>query len=580
MPPTTAFVVPKEEGAPAAAPAAEEAPMSIVPAPAPAPAPAPLALPAPAAAPRGPPACPNCGRTDTVEVDLQAGGTVCSACGRVRTDWGDVLVPEGAPTRGAFWGLETATGHELLDGDDEGPETLNRKQVSRLAVGEVAPQNRADHTSRLNRKDAKKLVQSVTSRLKMPKTAVQETMSYAEQAIEGRWGQGRWIELLVAACAYAVCRMKHLPLTLPEVASTVNTTTHGLGVVYVKLCRHLNLQIPPVDMYAHLKRVVSSFETLVVGPDGKPKQGPQVATLKAKILLDCKTLLGFCRSRSLITGRQPMAIASAVLFLVARAHGSREVTLRDICNEMHCAITTSQERKAEISQELIRASAKLAIGIKINSKNLKKHLPLVLTLFKVTLDQNASANDRRLVPTSRAVVASGTDPISGAIVIPPGAVMPKTGIPGGPKPASNEVVDAMPPSFRKNVGQESMRMKKIAGAQGRIRDRLKVWGLITATNQLKPLTAADGKVIVPEPHVLTDEEDLTIERLLLAGSSVDDLKDCDINEMSVRAHRKERENQRPGGRETDLEHYLRSQSEMALRKEYNMDEGGFMSGGE
>ena len=123
-------------------------------------------------------------------------------------------------------------------------------------------------------------------------------------------------------------------------------------------------------------------------------------------------------------------------------------------------------------------------------------------------------------------------------------------------------------------------MKKIVGAQGRIRDRLKVWGLITATNQLKPLTAADGKVIVPEPHVLTDEEDLTIERLLLAGSSVDDLKDCDINEMSVRAHRKERENQRPGGRETDLEHYLRSQSEMALRKEYNMDEGGFMSGGE
>lgn len=39
-----------------------------------------------------------------------------------------------------------------------------------------------------------------------------------DEVLQGEWGQGRWLDILVAACVYIVIRQKRLALTIADVA--------------------------------------------------------------------------------------------------------------------------------------------------------------------------------------------------------------------------------------------------------------------------------------------------------------------------------------------------------------------------
>lgn len=61
-------------------------------------------------------------------------------------------------------------------------------------------------------------VQRISGQLRVPGDKVDEVKHLLERTVDGDWGAGRWVDVLVAACVYIVIRQSQLPLTIPEVA--------------------------------------------------------------------------------------------------------------------------------------------------------------------------------------------------------------------------------------------------------------------------------------------------------------------------------------------------------------------------
>lgn len=67
-------------------------------------------------------------------------------------------------------------------------------------------------------RDVMNKMKEITAILQVPMDKVEDVKFMLERLLEGEWGQGRWIEVLVGACTYVAIRQSNLPLTLVEVA--------------------------------------------------------------------------------------------------------------------------------------------------------------------------------------------------------------------------------------------------------------------------------------------------------------------------------------------------------------------------
>jgi len=66
--------------------------------------------------------------------------------------------------------------------------------------------------------DVMKKMKEICGILRVPHNREEDVQFMLEQLLEGEWGQGRWICILIGACIYIAIRQSHLPLTLMEVA--------------------------------------------------------------------------------------------------------------------------------------------------------------------------------------------------------------------------------------------------------------------------------------------------------------------------------------------------------------------------
>ena len=67
-------------------------------------------------------------------------------------------------------------------------------------------------------RDVMNKMKEIGAILRVPHEKVEDVKFMLERLLEGEWGQGRWIEVLVGACIYVAIRQSRLPLTLVEVA--------------------------------------------------------------------------------------------------------------------------------------------------------------------------------------------------------------------------------------------------------------------------------------------------------------------------------------------------------------------------
>lgn len=67
-----------------------------------------------------------------------------------------------------------------------------------------------------------KRLNTIAAALRLPASSIKQVSAYLEQFTDGKYGHGRWMELVVASCVYIVCRENKRPLTLIDVAVSEN----------------------------------------------------------------------------------------------------------------------------------------------------------------------------------------------------------------------------------------------------------------------------------------------------------------------------------------------------------------------
>ena len=339
------------------------------------------------------------------------------------------------------------------------------------------------------------------------------------------------MELLSAACTYAAARLLRVPLSLPECAAAAQAPPLQIGTVCLRLIRHLQLSLPPTNIPEFLKRAVAAWPGAEGGGEGgapplpgapgggRALDGPGAAEdERRRVLGDAVVLWEFGQIRGLDLGRNPLSLGAAGLYLAAsvafRGPFRGGLTLEDVSELMHTIPNTVRERRSELVKELAEVAAGFPLGrdVTIRSVTSPKVLPLVLTLL------------RGLLPPTAPPALEPRPP--GEPERPQGEAR---GAEGGSEGAgSGELVGVpvgLPPSFKKKVAE----VERVAAAAQRVKRRLALWGL-----EPEKLSGADliwdpaqpGLQAPPpagRPPPPAGENDLYLERLLLAGCSESDL---------------------------------------------------------
>lgn len=173
--------------------------------------------------------CPNCGAS-SVTFDESAGGEVCTACGELVAGQ-SFLRPEVAFDDAGVIGVRLHAGDDgahaarrMLGGVGSG--ALHGIFRDRAGVpASDAARRRAEQVRSAELRERlapalRPLTQhrQLAASLHLPATLAAELGNLLHRVTGGRWGNGRWAELLAGACAYVVIRQNRhgcLRIALP-----------------------------------------------------------------------------------------------------------------------------------------------------------------------------------------------------------------------------------------------------------------------------------------------------------------------------------------------------------------------------
>ncbi|CAI5957891.1 unnamed protein product [Closterium sp. NIES-65] len=342
--------------------------------------------------------CAQCGER-AVDYDDQALALVCARCGHVadeaqltsRVEFdelgraGGVRVGggggggDGGEPRSWMWTAGAGGGRFGGGGWREGAET-------KWGGGGKS----AEFKRRKNKREWEERLGAVVAGLRVPEGVRGDAVGVAERVLEGRWGSGQWMNVLMAAAVYIAARNRRLPVSMGEVAVSavgevgmgevalscpffvlfhdslliLHATDCELAAVWAMFKRIMTyfpmLQPEQVDLVSHVWRAVHAMPAL---REWQGEGGRQA------LVGDAMRLLTFAHSLSLHTGRHaapvpPLAhaapIAAAALLLVA---GARGVVLgeAELCAAMAVPPATVRQRFSELTRALTRLARSLLL---------------------------------------------------------------------------------------------------------------------------------------------------------------------------------------------------------------------------
>ncbi|KAH9328933.1 hypothetical protein KI387_001041 [Taxus chinensis] len=166
---------------------------------------------------------------------------------------------------------------------------------------------------------AMKKLEDITSLLRLPVERVCEVKYMVEKLSQGRWGAGRWFDILIGACIYVIVRQIHLPLTIIEIAVIINCDVSELGRMYNRVLK---------------------------------MSSPSGFTLK-------------------------IVIVAAILAFIAEVD-EVNVGLEDISKELNVPMHTYKLRYKELQESLVRVGQSLPWGKDITIKTVIRHISFLL----------------------------------------------------------------------------------------------------------------------------------------------------------------------------------------------------------
>mmetsp|Transcript_56652 Transcript_56652/g.179057 ORF Transcript_56652/g.179057 Transcript_56652/m.179057 type:complete len:277 (-) Transcript_56652:20-850(-) len=241
--------------------------------------------------------CDHCGSFD-IEHDTGLASDICVNCGHVLED-NIVRIEVQHTAEGECLGVN-------LSARDDGCNAAFRSMV--IPAGYKHHARAYFQTSKNKERKTRKKLAEMASFLKVPKLVVQDAESLLIKVMEGHSGTGSWAPVLAGSCLYASARLANLPLTLSQIAASLEVPLHDVGRSLTGLCQHLGISLPPVDPHAFVKLAAVALPE----PLQDERRHREAVGLAGR-------LLRVAESTGLLTGRPPRPVVVAAVVLAAEA---------------------------------------------------------------------------------------------------------------------------------------------------------------------------------------------------------------------------------------------------------------------
>lgn len=288
--------------------------------------------------------CPECNSTK-ISKDIYRGEITCDNCGLVISDNIQDDTPRGLSSSKEDGGkrnpvtimhhdkgLSSYIGRENRDanGRDLSPSKISefhrlRKWDKRFKVTNA----RDRHLSfALNQ------IQTVCPQLGLPSSIAEGAAFIYRKALSKNLVLGRSIESVARACIYIACRQAKFPKCLDELILTSDCIDkREISKTYRLLARELELAVPLIGPCEYLPKISSNLAL------------PFNVTNKAKEILQAAI------SNGLASGRNPMSMCAAVIYIASRME-NYPIKQKDIASASNVTDMTLRARYNEIIEKL------------------------------------------------------------------------------------------------------------------------------------------------------------------------------------------------------------------------------------
>ena len=235
----------------------------------------------------------------------------------------------GTPTSLAFhdMGLSTVIGKEATDASGKVIDTGTRMRMNRLRTWDYRSQVQSSTERSLQR--AFSILSRLNDKLGLPNHVTEKAAYTYRKAQERGLIRGDTIDSVLAASIYVALRQSEVPRTLDEISEISNVKLKHAARSYRRVVTELDIKTPMIDLSKYIMKVANKL-----GFDEK---------IKRKAL----ELMGQAQQKNILLGKDPMSMASSILYLVnvaeghnktqseiAKAAGTTEVTVRNRSKEL------------------------------------------------------------------------------------------------------------------------------------------------------------------------------------------------------------------------------------------------------
>jgi transcription initiation factor TFIIB len=292
--------------------------------------------------------CPECGSGYSIE-DYELGEIICQNCG--------LVINENIMDRGPEWRAFTAEEKESrgragipisYSMRDKGLSTII-DQISRDAHGKQLPISTRLEMQRLrklqirtgtNSSIDRNLVQAMgeldrlKDKLRIPLHVKEKAAIIYRKALDNGLVRGRSIPAIASAALYVACRITETPRTLKEVASASSTKRmRNVASSYRLLLRELDIKIPVEDPLRCISKIGSKME------------------IPIKTQRTAMQLLGEAKQRRAVSGKDPMGLAAATLYVACVLDGVKR-TQKELAKVANVTEVTVRNRYKGLKETL------------------------------------------------------------------------------------------------------------------------------------------------------------------------------------------------------------------------------------
>jgi len=291
--------------------------------------------------------CPEC-RSNQLSKDYSRAELVCRNCGLVLDDSMIDQGPEwraydseqqekrartGAPMTYTILdkGLSTTIGWKNKDYYGKAIPTKTNQQVYRLR--KWARRIRISNATERSLAIAFSELDRLASAMGLPRT-VRETaaMIYRKAALKNLVC-GRTIRGVATTAVYAACRQCNVPRSLDEIAASSRIPRKEIGRTYILVSHTLGLKLLPTSPADYISRFCNELK------------------FSGNVRTKTEEILKAAAHRELTSGRSPMGIAAASLYIASVLCGERR-TQEEIANVTGVTAVTIRNRYKEFAKNL------------------------------------------------------------------------------------------------------------------------------------------------------------------------------------------------------------------------------------